>query len=810
VADIPLISTTLGSGTNAPVAAANTINALVGSVNTLIDTTIPGINASVAANAGSITALNSSVTSLNNSVGVLNTANNWAALPAASLPLTGAELTRLVQGGLNVRATVAAMNPNAVTRFIDFGAYVGWDPTGITDQSTILNQAVSDAITAGVQLRIPGGIYLLNSPVNLSPLPQDGIDMVGPSPVAGGAASVPGFGGFNPKRHGVKVYFMCSFTDRPAFYMNNARQFHLANFAIAGMNNPAQFQEMNDIKTNYITGGCRDSQYSPYCGLAIDAFNCAVPPDGGYPGMTASYFGSTQNGSSNGLVENVTISGFVVGIGHCLSGVGSQTDTTTYFRCNVLLCDTCIAVGQPQSKVCAVILGNYGQSRQAFDGVNYGAGTGLPIPVWGVNFTYLHRFFNYQSTVGPMFIHDCYAESCRSFGNYGIGGSTTRGHCTISNMQFTLHAAAALPLPIIFETFGSASIRDINFGADVFQVPSWGIANNLATPIEIDTCTFVNSVSGVPALVGLTSAGSGVTFQNCISNVNGTYQPLADISSADVSTFTAANRFAGTVHSTYYANGVGETFYQSPNITGSVAAAATGTAFTNRAITFTTTLALGAVSGTLNANWTDVSGWYYTVFSNGNTRAVLYKNGTTNASWGATGLSSAATASATANGVALSFTATDVTLFFLGDILMWKMLPQGGSVSQWTVPAWVVTNIAGSVVTCQPIVDALQFDTVANNGGGTSLLIVQNQWAPSGAALTATTNTSTSLTSVSPTTILKNGDWIQGSADVVANSRVVAGGGTATVTLNKAATGSHAGVNLFFGRLFTPTTTATW
>lgn len=70
------------------------------------------------------------------------------------------------------------------------------------------------------------------------------------------------------------------------------------------------------------------------------------------------------------------------------------------------------------------------------------------------------------------------------------------------------------------------------------------------------------------------------------------------------------------------------------------------TPFNSAAITFTGTLALGATSGTLTGNWTEITGPWAVTFSNGDVRNVTFTNGATTATW-TSGLSAAATASAT-------------------------------------------------------------------------------------------------------------------------------------------------------------------
>ena len=111
-----------------------------------------------------------------------------------------------------------------------------------------------------------------------------------------------------------------------------------------------------------------------------------------------------------------------------------------------------------------------------------------------------------------------------------------------------------------------------------------------------------------------------------------------------------------------------------------------------------------------------------------------------------------------------------------------------------------ISSIVGAAVTCSLLFDPSLYDSVANQFTTTQVSVAPNHLAPT-QSLTCTTNTTTTLASVSPITILQNGDFVVG-AGIPANSRVVSGGGTATVVISQAATTSASGVQLYFGRLW--------
>lgn len=107
-----------------------------------------------------------------------------SAMPAATTPLTGAELVPLVQGGTNVRSTVALFGAYARSAFSNFG---GWEDTTTQSGSTVAGVAFTynqgDYTSNGVSLvdnsKLTvdvGGVYNLQWSAqfaNLDTAPQD-------------------------------------------------------------------------------------------------------------------------------------------------------------------------------------------------------------------------------------------------------------------------------------------------------------------------------------------------------------------------------------------------------------------------------------------------------------------------------------------------------------------------------------------------------------------------------------------------------------------------------------------------------------
>jgi len=159
----------------------------------------------------------------------------------------------------------------------------------------------------------------------------------------------------------------------------------------------------------------------------------------------------------------------------------------------------------------------------------------------------------------------------------------------------------------------------------------------------------------------------------------------------------------------------------------------------------------------------------------------------------------------------IAFTATTLTFdntdaaggIMVGDLIMWRFNEVGASLVKHTGPGAKVTSVSAPTVTCDLLYARAYYDETYASGVAA---IVAHEWAP-GQALTGNTNSNNQLTTVSPTTILQNGDWITAASGIPADTRVLSGGGTATITLSRNATDTAA-KTLYWGRLHTVTTAA--
>lgn len=104
---------------------------------------------------------------------------------------------------------------------------------------------------------------------------------------------------------------------------------------------------------NFVDPTCRDSQFSPFCAVAIDPFtnSTTLPPDGGYPTLTSFYRGLGSTGGSTGIqIENIIIDGFVVGVGCSVNGVTLNDELVQIQSIQFRNCKLGISGGQDQEK----------------------------------------------------------------------------------------------------------------------------------------------------------------------------------------------------------------------------------------------------------------------------------------------------------------------------------------------------------------------------------------------------------------------------------------------------------------------------
>lgn len=152
----------------------------------------------------------------------------------------------------------------------------------------------------------------------------------------------------------------------------------------------------------------------------------------------------------------------------------------------------------------------------------------------------------------------------------------------------------------------------------------------------------------------------------------------------------------------------------------------------------------------------------------------------------------------------VAFDVTNAEAFCVADILAATFVALGKSVTTQIGAGYKVTakSAASGVGTITCVRLHTQDYYSGEDGTATSVRIYVPYWAPA-QALTGDTHTNTTLDNVSPTTILKDGDFLTAAAGLVTGYRIVSGEGTASYALNKAATDTAATKPLYSGRMNT-------
>ncbi len=620
--------------------------------------------------------------------------------------------------------------------------WYGIDPTGVTASDVALNLAIQDAIIQKKKLVLPSGIFLLNNPLFcfVSGGGQMHIDIEGQGAALAGGPSFPGIPRVADYR--ANTILLVNYNDKPGIIFQNNRYPSLKRISIIGLNTTAFNGPTipTNSQSDYVLAGCATGAQSPYCGIAIDPFRASLPADGGYAGLS-SYYGPAPSGSgSTGIrFEEVFISQFVVGIGAGTSSV-SQGDEMSFINCDIKFCDAAFACGNSQARGNIFSGGSIANCRTAFDTLNYAvAGNSGCNPILIEKMLMGHLYQIIAMNAGsPTTIRGCYAESISSIGIFGKSPANSS--------------------PIMLEG-NQWSIADSQFSGHIppLVLESYGPtvikANRIQSELDRDVYNII------------CASGGGGAFEQCA--------------------FSGSAYTNLPAHIAIDANGTNASRFQDCLCTGTAGTIPISDTFTRR-FGISSLAVSGRFRATQQTRWVTDGATQYN-----------YQPRTT-VPYIAIGTS----ANITIVGTTLTFTESTLGELQVNDILMWRMLAQGFSTTQYIVPAWKIATIDGSGnCVANALWDIALYDTVVNNAASLGANVVDpvlHQWAPS-TALTGNTHSNTTLDTLS-TNALINGDWVQG-VGIPVRTRVVSGGGTSSVVLSKAATSTLTGINLYDGQL---------
>ena len=293
-----------------------------------------------------------------------------------------------------------------------------------------------------------------------------------------------------------------TFNDKPALIIQNARGVTVENISFIGQNtiSAAIYANYTLMMTeaNFVTGGARDSRYSPYAGICIDPFGTSVPADGGYPGLTAYYTTGAQ-GSSKVIIDNIQVSDFVVGVMITPNQV-TQNAEDLYFRAaSTGPCKVGIAVGQSQSRTTLFQGGNANFCYYGFDTRSYGRQQGVLPNIDGTNMSGKY-LFNVSPNFGtPPSIQNVYAESFASIGSFYASAtsqnSVTFTGCSFNFSDFSVGGASRAYADSVYSSTAPTKFIGCSFENTIFD----GVFRMYTTaPTDFDNCVVRTKQSELP------------------------------------------------------------------------------------------------------------------------------------------------------------------------------------------------------------------------------------------------------------------------------------------------------------------------
>ncbi len=337
--------------------------------------------------------------------------------------------------------TGITVNPSGVAQHFSVKWYgaKGNDTDDYQAIQTSINTCVRNKIRS---LYIPAGKYKISQPLIIQ----------GNSSVENGKTKrwfctleVIGESAFWDSNKGTEI--IPTFTNTFAIGIQTGKGCKIRNLKIDGRFKPPFSGQpklfFNSAFEKFTDGVCRDSRYSPYAGIVIDPFTNrgadGIPADSGYPGL-ASYYGQADNldalsGSTATQLEQLSISGFVVGVCSSPNGISKNAELTIVDKVQFENCKLAISGGQAQEKMNRIsniacwggthtifATGLYGSDKEAgnwyIDHVNIAGGV--------VRFVY-----NNQQGYFPLYISSVYAESLGSWGTINSELATEISNCAV-------------------------------------------------------------------------------------------------------------------------------------------------------------------------------------------------------------------------------------------------------------------------------------------------------------------------------------------------------------------------------------------
>ena len=370
--------------------------------------------------------------------------------------ITGINGTGIATNALYVQydpagAGAVATNVQAKLRqtvsVLDFGA----DPTGVNDSATAIQAAIDYAVETSKQaVYIPAGRYRIDKTLQLGyGTSLRSVYLYGDGKTYRGEAQFTG----------TTIY--STFSNAPMLAVNGGRGTTIAKLSLKGLNyNWIQTNGLGTlspvlddlIPANWVDPALNanaNSRFAPYCAIAIDPYSGAIPSPA-YPDNT---YGKAPSSETN--IQDVQITGFVVGVAIKPSNADGNADYTRLTNCTIDFCVYAVSVGNTQSRLVGLtntnIIQVYTGLTTKVNGLQNGRGA---FTVINCEFGNIIKWIDATSALGgPCTFTGCYGEVTYSIGAYSSSGSSSEPIIfTGCTLNFESQATRGVPKYILDAT----------------------------------------------------------------------------------------------------------------------------------------------------------------------------------------------------------------------------------------------------------------------------------------------------------------------------------------------------------------------
>jgi len=293
-----------------------------------------------------------------------------------------------------------------------------------------------------------------------------------------------------------------TFNDRPAIAVQGGRNTCIRNMSLVGQNRAwilahglgsgmDALEEANWVDDAFPAAS--SSRYAPYAGIAIDPYSGDRPamayPTVNYPSFLGNVAQYNKRFSSKTIIENVQITGFVVGVANQPSDADGNGDFTKFLKGQISECQFAFSICNTQSRLVHIADSEIWNVHTGIVTAKHGRKNGKPeILVQSTTLSKCIQWINAPNTAygaAPKFGH-CYGELVYRIGllgNNSAGGATSAfDHC---HWAFGLRASLGEP----------AYTLTSNDGPGLFSFRACGFERSSAPAVRLHFQGYSNQFS---------------------------------------------------------------------------------------------------------------------------------------------------------------------------------------------------------------------------------------------------------------------------------------------------------------------------